>query len=406
MRERHGEKRPIDLRGVLRFRLRTLVLVVGMAAVVLGIYSWGLRRARRQAPAATALREMGATVVYDFGGKRVETTKDQTTAIESQSPYPAWLVRRLGVDFFHDVVEIRYESSRKLATEEINRFWLAIGQLRELERLETSWGITRPGSIRALAKHDALQSLSLRWANIATDDFAVIEHLASLQHLNLSETPVTDEGISWIARSESLETLDLHNTRVTDAGLRRLSKLPQLQRLWLSCTEVGDEGIAALREHVGLVELDLCRTRISDASLAHVTSIPGLEGLDLARTAVSDQGLAQLAGHPTLAYLNLEHTEIDGSGLAVVRELPSLRDLCLGNPRKKVNLTELADCRQLEQIKLSYQLPSSEIADLDFPQVIFLASHGVPYPGLDSGLDIRDVMDAELNRATLFSERV
>lgn len=67
---------------MLRFRLRTLALMVGLAAVVLGVYSWGLRRARRQAPAASTLREMGAKVVYDFGGKRIETTGDLTPSYE------------------------------------------------------------------------------------------------------------------------------------------------------------------------------------------------------------------------------------------------------------------------------------------------------------------------------------
>jgi hypothetical protein len=370
--------------------------VVGVAAVLLGVFSWGLRRARRQAPAAATLREMGAKVVYDFGGQRVETTKGQTTAIESQSPYPTWLVRRLGIDFFHDVVEVHYQSSRKSADEEIDRFWFAIGQLPSLAHLEASGGITRPGSIRVLARHYDLSSLSLRWANLAADDYAVIEHLESLQHLNLSESRVTDEGISWIARSESLETLDLHNAKIGDAALRRLARMPQLMRLWLSCTDVGDPGIVALREHPNLVELDLCRTQITDASLAHAASIPRLEGLDLARTAITDRGLAQLAGHPALSYLNLEHTEIDGSGLAVVRELPSLRDLCLGSPRKQVDLIELADCQQLEQIKLSYQLPSPEIAELDFPPVIFLAGNFVPYADVDSSQETQDIVDAEL----------
>jgi hypothetical protein len=396
MSDPSGTNLPFDLRQRLRFRLSTLVLMVGLAAVFLGIYSWGLRRARRQAPAAATLREMGAKVVYDMGGKRVETSGDLPPDIGSQSPYPAWLVRRLGIDFFHNVAEVHYQSSRQSADEEIDRFWFAIGQLPRLERLETSWGITRPGSIRVLARHTRLQSLSLRWANPAAEDYAVIEYLESLEHLNLSETPVNDEGVSWIARSDSLASLDLHHANITDAGVRRLSKMPQLTRLWLSGIGVGDAGIVSLREHPSLVELDLCGTQITDASLAHVASIPRLEGLDVARTAITDQGLAQLAGHTSLAYLNLEHTEIDGTGLAVVRELPGLRDLCLGNPHRKVDLVELAGCRHLEQIKLSYQVPSPEIAELDFPQVILLAGHAVPYAS--SSLDIRDVADAELAR--------
>jgi hypothetical protein len=156
------DKLSTSWRPGLRFSLRSLVLLVLFAAVGLGVYSWGLRRARRQAPAVDTLRTFGATIKYDYGGTYSGVVNAPRRPISKASPNPAWLVDALGIDFFHDVTEVHCESSKVLSPQDAKLFWDAIASLPRLKRLEASGGMTEPGNILALARHDRLTRLSLR----------------------------------------------------------------------------------------------------------------------------------------------------------------------------------------------------------------------------------------------------
>jgi hypothetical protein len=349
-----------------------------LAAFGLGVFSWGLRRARRQGPAVATLRELGSEIIYDYGGG-YEREKRGRRAIQGNlskpSPYPAWLVDRLGLDFFHDVVEVHCESSRKHSDEQVERFWQAIASLPQLTRLEASGGVTRPGKIQCLDRHDRLESLALRWADLAPEDYRVFHQLDRLAHLKLCETPVTDECLAHLAGHKTLRSLDLHHALITDDGLKHLAGLSQLERLWLSGTDITDEGVAHLRGHPSLIDLDLCHTEITDQALAHVASIPQLAELDVSITAVTDAGLANLERHPALAYLNLETTHVTGPGLASLKRVPNLRELCLVSPRRRLEISNLNGCWQLQRLKLGYldQSPE-EVAALQIPSVIEIGS--------------------------------
>ncbi|MEX2176886.1 MAG: hypothetical protein WD872_21140 [Pirellulaceae bacterium] len=358
--------------SLARFSMRSLLMAMLIAAVLFAWFGWRYRRAQRQAPAVAVLRELGANVVYDFDGSHVVAVGRSKKVVANSSPYPAWLVDRLGIDFFHDVTKIHCESSRKLTDENVRRFWLAVGDLPDVVDLEASGGVTRPGCLAPLAGHRKLRTLALRWADLGTSDFEVLARLEGIEELNLSETPITDADLALIGRIEPLQRLDLHHTKITDAGMKELAGLPNLEQLWLSGTTIGDEGIALLRGHPKLWDLDLCHTKITDKSLVHVAAIPQLAELDLAMTTVTDRGLVHLEGHATLAYLNLESTAIAGEGLAHLKRLPNLRELCLGSRSRgtEISLAGLTRCRQLQRLKVNGQVNLSELAQLDLPRVI------------------------------------
>jgi hypothetical protein len=361
----------------LRFSLRSLVLLVLFAAVGLGVYSWGLRRARRQAPAVDTLRTFGATVTYDFGGTYSEKLNAPRRPISKPSPYPTWLVDWLGIDFFHDVTEVHCESSIVLSTQDANVFWDAIAQLPRLTHLEASGGMTQPENILQLARHDQLTSLALRFGNSTPSDFAVLQKLPRLARLDLSDAPISDEHLRVIGKSQSLKLLDLHHARITSAGLQAVAEMPQLEHLWLSGTEVGDEGMALLRAHPSLTDLDLGYTAITDPALAHLATIPHLTELDLAATAVTDSGLTSLEGHPKLSYLNLESTEVRGSGLASLKHLPNLEELCLGGRNKLKSAVDLAGCRRLKRLKMGCEFSViDELQYCDVPERVIETGAG------------------------------
>jgi len=314
--------------------------------------------------------------MYDCDVSRQEKVgRRSQLVVVHQSRYPEWLISRLGIDFFHNVTEVHCESSCRLSDSDVKRFWEAIGKLPDLTRLEASGGVTRPGALRTLQGHARLESLSLRWADLAPPDYSIIQSLHRLVELNLSETPVTDEGLAAISRSASLTSLDLHHAKITNAGIPYLARMKQFERLWISCTEISDEGISHLRGHPALVDLDLCGTHISDKSLAHLATVPRLADLDVSRTGITDAGLMHLEGHKALTYLNLEYTAVSGDGLGSLKRVPHLEELCLGTPWQEINLAPLSGCRQLKRLKLSFVSRLNEkLADLVIPTVLELGS--------------------------------
>jgi hypothetical protein len=89
-------------RRFIRVRLRTLLLVMLAVCIVL---AWKVERVRRQRKAVNLVLQMGGTVGYDYEGPFI----DEPHGIKGPSlPKPAseWLIKRLGIDFFADVVSV------------------------------------------------------------------------------------------------------------------------------------------------------------------------------------------------------------------------------------------------------------------------------------------------------------
>ena len=106
-----------------RYSLRALVILTLVCCALLGVYSAGVHRARRQAPAVAILREMGATVLYDgdVGQQSIQRFGRVTLAVDRPSPYPKWAIDRLSVDFFHNATKVKFQSARTLPEAERRR---------------------------------------------------------------------------------------------------------------------------------------------------------------------------------------------------------------------------------------------------------------------------------------------
>jgi Leucine-rich repeat (LRR) protein len=336
----------------LRYSLRALLLLMLVAALCCAEFGRRLRRAQRQAPAVGFLKSLGATIAYDYQEVTLEKKYNVKRIVRGNSPYPEWLLRRLGVDFFHNVTQVHVEATRRLPDEVVERLWIAIRDLPDLEILDTGF-VTRPGAIRALSRHRNLKALSLRCSAVADEDFAVLASLHRLEELILNDSPITDAGVSQISRISSLRRLELHFAKITDLGVESVAQLPNLERLRLSATAIGDVGVEYLREHPALTELDLHYTKITSAALDPIASIPNLSALDVAMTRIADEGVAHLAGHPRLRNLNLGSTDASGVGLD---RLPALEDLCIGGNRSITDLSWLPGCRKLRRLSLATSL--------------------------------------------------
>lgn len=251
----------LSVRGFL-----VLVLILG------GWLGWVVRSARVQRAAVAAIHRAGGSVRYDwedsrrtgggpFGGMAIPVRN-------TKSPWPGWLVDRLGVDYFGSVVEVEvYEGgSDALLTQ--------IGRLGRLKILVFARSTVTPAGM------------------------SQIRGLSRLERLYLGRTNVTDTGLAYLAGLTGLKGLGLDNTHVTDAGLAHLRGLTHLDQLALEGTRVSDSGLVHLEGITDLRILSLEDTDVGDAGLMHLDGLTNLVTLYLRDSRVTDAGIEELInGH-------------------------------------------------------------------------------------------------------------
>jgi hypothetical protein len=218
-----------------QFRLRSLFVLVAIAAVPCAWLAWKMEHWRREQKAITALTELGGMVYYHDQFKR----EDFRNYSNRKPPGPQWVRRLFGDDFFANVAVVRLSQEMRDAD---------IAQLRTMPRLREIIG----------------------WSSI------------------------TDSGLTNICQISTLKRLDLHHAKITDSGLRQLCGLPRLESLFLENLGVSDAGLVHVKGMKSLRELGLHYCKISDAGLAHLDGLIELRDLYLYGTSVTDAGVAEL----------------------------------------------------------------------------------------------------------------
>jgi internalin A len=268
-----------------RFSLRTFLIGVTLFCIAL---AWQLHRAKEQREAAAAIRAAGGWVHYDYQFTDLKSLNEDPNARPWE---PAWLLRLVGIDFFHDVVSV-------------NLVYNGDGPER--------------------------QDNSNRPTNIAPH----LAHFPRLRILLMSGPWIDDAGMQQVGNLRSLETLyQWDGQHITDAGVAHLRGMPRLRYIHLGSSQVGDNGIAALATLPSLEGLVMQRNRITDAGLAHLAGHPKLKelwiGNIMAPSPISDAGVVHLAKIPNLEQLDLQHTQVTPKGLQPLQAMPKLRSLLL-----------------------------------------------------------------------------
>ena len=313
-----------------------LVLLIGLGM------AWIVHRARVQRQAVAAITQGGGTVRYDWqflpNGRRNPN---------GQPAYPGWLVRRLGVDYFGNVVVVylgpgdvdpimahvgrldRLKHLHALGGAKMTDAGLA--HVRRLFRMEDlsldEKGITGAGLVH-MEHLSYLKTLSLPFGTpVADADLAALEGLTSLSSLNLMDSGITDVGLAHLRGLTEMRMLGLDGSKITGAGLAHLAAMSKLHTLQLYKTQVDD--LTPLGVKPGLTRLDLRSTPITEAGLGAVANLPNLTNIDLNGTKVTDAGLAHLGRLPHLGVLRLAKTRVTDAGLAHISGLPALETLDL-----------------------------------------------------------------------------
>jgi len=330
-----------------RFRLRTLFLLILLAALPLSWIAARHRQAARERAAIEAIREVGGT--FGFYGRR------ELFGWKA----PVWAHELAG-------------SGPRVAD-----LWF-----REPSEFSDA-------DAELLVRLDPLPALSLHNTQVTDRGLETLSQHRGIQRLDLKGTPVSDEGLRYVAAMSQLTSLDLRETKVTCTGIELIGEMPNLQVLELGGPLINDEAIEKLAE-LKLVWIGLRKTDITDKSLAHLTKMPLRHGyfddsrisdtgmkelarirtlkvLDVSGTRITDVALAAFSNHPRLTALDVDDTSIGDKGLQAVVSVPRLLALDMANTAvTDEGLRHLIQAKRLNRIDLQGTVVSDQgIAQLN-----------------------------------------
>jgi hypothetical protein len=285
--------------------LRTLLLLVTLAAATFGWLGLKLRHAREEQRAAKVIHQLGGYVTYDF---QIRTGRYQPGSIDTNAapPGPQWLCTLLGDDLlFAHVVRVNLN-------------------------IVTSG--RSPNQFASPAIRDVKEGA-----------FGALRSFKHLKFLNANDTAINDADLTQVGQLVELQELHLRNSKVTSLGLRELVRLSQLRRLTLSNTLADDKGLSCLGRFAKLEVLLLDSTPITDAGLANLSQLEYLQILSLNDTHVGDLGLTHLQDLHQLEWLYLKHTDVSDAGLSSLDHLTNLHHLFIHGTR-----VTPAGCRKLQ----------------------------------------------------------
>jgi hypothetical protein len=179
---------PQPKRRWLRFRLRTLLVLVVVLSVPLGWVAMNMQQARRQREAVKAILEAGGVVWYRF---------------------------EMGDGYGYGIKQFFVGTSSALLGKDMV---------------------------------DSVGSVRLGGQQITDDNIASLTEFEDLLSLHLLGTRITDGGLEHIRGLRNLMDLSLGSPEITDHGMDHLKGLTSLYRLQLQNTQVTDEGIQKLQE--------------------------------------------------------------------------------------------------------------------------------------------------------------
>ncbi len=243
----------------LRVSVRALMILVLLLAIGL---SWTVylgrivHSAQLQREAVAAIKNAGGFVLYEWD------REDGRPITSGRQWYSEWVVDRLGVDYFGDVVEVYLRGGLSDANLAL------VGRFPRLLEL----------------------------------------------HCFADRSSPTDTGLAHLDGITGLKQLDLSGTRIADGGLVH------------SRTGITDAGLAHLKGMTRLEKLNLSGTGITDAGLVHLKGMTGLQELNLSNTSVNGTGMVHLKGLTSLQSLDLQGTKVDDFGAQEVRRaLPKVK---------------------------------------------------------------------------------
>ncbi|MDX1947536.1 MAG: hypothetical protein SFU86_19210 [Pirellulaceae bacterium] len=208
-----------------------LLALITVVAIGLG---WWIHRAREQRRVVNAVAPRDAGFEYDG-----ELGSNEFSRVLKEGKFwpPPWLVKALGIDYFHTVTGIHVRNPRVL---------------REID----------------------------------------FQHLPHLQRLWVQRELLTDDELAPVARIRGLRLLDVNSpawlptdlpetTRLGDPTLQMVSQMPSLEYVSIEGYEFTAEGVLLLANSRSLKEVTLfgCNDDVDESLVTRITSTTQLKAL-------------------------------------------------------------------------------------------------------------------------------
>lgn len=329
-----GKRRP----RWLRFHLRSLVLLVTFAAILLGLHQAYIRPYHQQRQAADALKAKGVSLTWE-------------------PAEPAWLANILkwivSADKLQDCVVVDAEHAGLEDADMVH-----VGQLPRLKRLYLARNPVTDAGLAQLRGLEHLERLSLWGTRITNDGLRHVGKLRSLKVLDIhhvlaegfppygfgsTPTPRGSTGIRYPRTypgplsGECFEHLrEAHQLRalhfsfaLDDEDLAQLAKLPNVRIRTLVLRNVTAEGLAQLSDRRDLETLVIQQASLGERGLRDLAGLPRLKWLKLRGVRAAGQGWETLEQLRRLEELSLDLCPLDDRAVRAVGRLHRLKQLSL-----------------------------------------------------------------------------
>ncbi len=306
-----------------RYSLRTFLIVVTAICLWLG---WKIRAAREQQRTIAAIQELEGGIDYDFEWEDISADR--------VPPEPAWLVKLLGVDFLHDVVEVQSNTGFVgVPKKECSKLLAQLGHFPHLHCVIVDYCILHDEDLQNLTELTELKALNLTDSGISDVGLQHLRNLNRMSALHVSENHISDKGLLYLASLISLEELDLSKNQISGEGFLHLVKLRNLRWLGIDDNPITDEGLKIIARLPHLETLLLDHSDITNAGLEHLQGVSSLKHLSLISTRVSDTGIESLLKMPSLNTLDISGTRITAEGISRLKRMQPKLDLRLSPGR-------------------------------------------------------------------------
>ncbi|HET6879385.1 MAG TPA: hypothetical protein VFI31_04495 [Pirellulales bacterium] len=342
----------------LRWSLRTMLVAVGLAAVLCAWCAAARSRARQQDAVVALAGERN--VYFERWG-------------------PKWL-DLVGADPLRRRIVAVQAGFGELEDEARDDELLKrLAQVPDLRCLEIKFDVFSPGIAAALGEMRQLRMLSIEcWGDdeqnaqhAAHQCLAAVGKLTRLERLALAgELKPDSDDLAFLADLTDLRALTIalnyqHDVQGERECLRAVGELTQLERLYLTGWGLRSEHLAYLGGLTNLKSLTI--DSIDDTekdyedresyrdygALRHLPILPKLEAVDLTGAGVGYRDLLRLAEFPRLKSLALASTTITGPGLAELAPLESLENLGIGEQTAIFGFESLNALKRLKEVHIS-----------------------------------------------------
>lgn len=230
----------------LRFRLRTLLLLITVVGIALAVTT---NAARRQKEARKVIHDAGGQVWYEYHSTPTPGIPNSRFNRNALPPGPPWLRELIGEDYFCTV------NCVNLFRKEITKADLAkIAQLPDLITVN-------------LYGTQIVDPLTRKGRPINDSDLGLVQHMKSLHNVVLSSTDVTDDGLQRLTHLAELNELYLQNSKVTNAGIEMISQFSKLKTLDVRGTGISREGKQQLRQRLPNTRVEWSASRAARLSV-------------------------------------------------------------------------------------------------------------------------------------------